>query len=136
MKTVYCIGLNVGTAEPRLQLNSTLRELERGGIVHALVIGAGAWGECGERMLQVSMSGIVRGSPKLFAGHLARALSQECVAMLDAEAGLWRLVDQEGIVSDGGSVSEFPLLLGAILSGAARDATAARAALADGGSHD
>jgi hypothetical protein len=132
VKTVYCIGLNVGTAEPRLQLNSTLRELERGGVLHALVIGAGAWGTCGERMLQVSMSVVYR-SPKLFAGHLARALSQECIAMLDAEAGLWRLVDQEGIVSDGGSVSEFPLLLGAILSGAARDATAARAALADGG---
>jgi hypothetical protein len=136
MKTVYCIGLNVGTAEPELQLTRTLRELARGGIMHALVIGAGAWGECGERMLQVSMS-VDYSSPKLFAGQLARALSQECVAMLDAGGRFWRLVDQEGIVSDGGSVSEFPLLAGVLDVPRVSAIDARIAALTcSGGTHD
>ena len=117
MKTVYCIGLNVGSAEPALQLNQTMRALADAGIVHALQIGAGAWGDCGERMLQVSITRnrFFHASADSLAAHLAAVLHQECIAVTDSSgegARRWRLVDRAGAVSDGGTFDAFPLLGG------------------------
>jgi len=111
MKTVYCIGLNVGDAEPQYQLNDTLRQLANAGQVHALQIGAGAWGDCGERMLQVSID-LDYFNADYFAAQIARALSQECVSVLDVARGRWRLVTGAGEVSDGGTLADYPLLAG------------------------
>jgi len=110
VKTVLCIGLNVGNAEPALQLNRTLHYLKNAGIVHALQIGAGAWGDCGERMLQVSITRDLSIFPTAagLAAHLAAVLRQDCVSIL--EGTRWYLVDAHGVQSAGGTINDFPLL--------------------------
>jgi hypothetical protein len=108
VKTILCIGLNVGDTEPALQLNRTLHYLQEAGIVHAVQIGEGAWGDCGERMLQVSLTLNPYSTVTGAAAHLAKVLRQDCVSVL--EGTRWYLVDKSGHQSAGGTIDEYPLL--------------------------
>ena len=111
MRAIFSIGLNVGNAEPVSQLSDTLEELSSRAVVCAVAMGTSEWQGVPERFIQAECLGDMF-FPSYVALHLAAALEQDAVGVLNTAGDAWILVAPDGSTSDGGSVADFPVIVG------------------------
>ena len=115
MRTVFSIGLNIGQSEPGDQLRDTLRACCEFLPPFDMRMGASTWHGVPERFVQVRVN-----APARNAQYLARALSQDAIAIWQAGCTHWTLVDRDGNSTAGASITEFPILFAQSAPAAAR----------------
>ena len=112
MRAIFSVGLNVGNAEPVSQLSDTFDALSARAIVRSFAMGTSEWQGVSERFIQFECVPNWERPAFNLARRMAQVLNQDAVGMLNTAGDAWILVAPNGSTSDGGSVADFPVIVG------------------------